>query len=67
MACTRSVADMASALVRISREYPGAPQPLGRTEIVSILAKMYADGAAFAGNGQRDLETVGRDWAPESS
>lgn len=60
MACTRSVADVASTLVRISREYPDAPQPLGRTGIVSILAKMYADGAAFAENRQRDIETVGR-------
>ena len=60
MACTRSVADVASTLVRISRDYPDAPRPLGRTGIVSILAKMYADGAAFVGNRQRDIETVGR-------
>lgn len=53
-----SVEDVTSALNRICREYADAPGPIERMCVVSVLAKLYADGTIFAENRPRDAGTV---------
>lgn len=56
-----SVEDVTSALNQISREYSDAPGPFERAGVVSLLAKLYADGTVFADNRPRDAEMVSVD------
>lgn len=53
-----SVEDVTSTLNRISRKYADAPGQIERAGVISLLAKLYADGTAFADNRPRDAETV---------
>lgn len=53
-----SVEDATTALRRISRAFADAPKPVERIGVVSLLAKMYADGTAFADNLTRCCEAV---------
>lgn len=56
-----SVEDVTSALNRISRNYADVPGPIERTGVVSLLAKLYADGSIFYDNRPRVAETVSID------
>lgn len=54
-----SVEDTALALTRISRVYSDAPRRVKRDRVISLLARLYVDGNAFADNRRRAYETVG--------
>lgn len=53
-----SVDDVAAALKRISSTFADAPKPVERVGVVSLTAKIYAEGAAFADNQPRCCEAV---------
>ncbi|CAN0470343.1 unnamed protein product, partial [Ectocarpus sp. 12 AP-2014] len=52
-----SVEDVTLAFDRISNQYANSPRKSGRAEVVSLLARVYANGA-FASNRQRENETL---------
>lgn len=53
-----SVEEATTALNRISSGFADAPKPVERVEVVSLLAKIYANGTAFADNRPRCCEAV---------
>lgn len=53
------MAEAILAIARIRRKYPESIQrPVDHSRIITLLAKLYADGVVFAANRQRDMDTV---------